>query len=277
MKKLISALIIAALVLVCGFAESVPKSMAVATFDITGNAVSSDEAESITELYIAELVSTGKVSVVDRTNFNKILKEMQFQAGDWANSEKTVKLGTAAGAEIISRGQIIKLGSKMYLSATLIDVKTAKVLSSAKVQFVSIDDIFGILTKFAKDAVEGLSLKIGDIGPGGGLVFYIEGNRAWECSEVLGESNWSEAKTLCSEYLGGGYDDWYLPNKDELNYIYHNLRKPGKISGGSWFWSSSSYGNYSAWYQRFSDGHQDYYNGGRDNTYSVRAVRVFSY
>ena len=72
MKKLISALIIAALAVVCGFAESAPKSMAVATFDVTGNAVSSDEAESITELYIAELVSTGKVSVVDRTNFNKI-------------------------------------------------------------------------------------------------------------------------------------------------------------------------------------------------------------
>ncbi|MDY3886478.1 MAG: CsgG/HfaB family protein [Treponema sp.] len=224
MKKLLSALIIAAFALVCSFAESAPKSMAVATFDITGNAVSSDEAESITELYIAELVSTGKVSVVDRTNFNKILKEMQFQAGDWANNEKTVKLGTATGAEIISRGQITKLGSKMYLSATLIDVKTAEVLSSAKVQFVSIDDIFGILTKFAKDAVAGLSLKIGDIGPGGGLICNIEGGHALECSEVLGSATWSRAKEMCSEYRGGGYDDWYLPSREELNFEKVNFR-----------------------------------------------------
>lgn len=276
MKKLLSALIIAAFVFVCGFAESVPKSMAVATFDITGNAVSSDEAESITELYIAELVSSGKVDIVDRNNFNKLLKEMQFQTSDWANSEKTVKLGTAAGAEIISRGQIIKLGSKMYLSATLIDVKTAKVLSSAKVQFVSIDDIFGILTKFAKDAVEGLSLKIGDIGPGGGLVFYIEGNRAYECSEVLGSATWSEAKTLCSEYRGGGYDDWYLPNMDELNYIYQNLRKPGKILGDEWFWSSSEGYNYgtSAWRQLFTVGTQ--YSTNKGSISFVRAVRSFN-
>ena len=273
MKKLIATLIIAAFALVCGFAESALKSIAVATFEVSGNAFSSDEAESITELYIAELVSTGKISVVDRTNFNKILKEMQFQAGDWANSEKTVKLGTATGAEIISRGQIIKLGSKMYLSATLIDVKTAKVLSSAKVQFVSIDDIFGILTKFAKEAVEGLSLKIGDIGLGGGLVFYIEGNRAYECSEVLGERNWNEAKTLCSKYRGGGYDDWYLPNKDELNYIYQNLRKSGKILGNSKFWSSSLNYNGDAWEQSFSDGNCDDYP--KTNTLSVRAVRAF--
>lgn len=177
MKKIILALI-ALLFTALVFGQTEPKSMAVATFDVTGNAVSSDEAEAITELYVTELVSTGKVSVVDRTNFNKLLQEMQFQAGDWADSEKTVKLGTAAGAELISRGQIIKLGSKLYLSATVIDVKTAKVLSSAKTQFNSLDDIFGILTSFANDAVEGLSLKIGDIGPGGGLVFYIEGTRA---------------------------------------------------------------------------------------------------
>lgn len=277
MKKIILALI-ALLFTALVFGQTEPKSMAVATFDVTGNAVSSDEAEAITELYITELVSTGRVSVVDRTNFNKLLQEMQFQAGDWADSEKTVKLGTAAGAELISRGQIIKLGSKLYLSATVIDVKTAKVLSSARTQFNSIDDVFGILTSFASDAVEGLSLKIGDIGPGGGLVFYIEGTRAWECSEVLGSSNWEGAKSLCSEYRGGGYSDWYLPSKDELDLVYINLRITGKISGNDWFWSSSE-DDYNidiyAWGQRFSDGYQSGY--GKKGTLSVRAVRAFNY
>lgn len=276
MKKIILVLIVlffTALV----FGQTA-KSMAVATFDVTGNAVSSDEAEAITELYITELVSTGKVSVVDRTNFNKLLQEMQFQAGDWADSEKTVKLGTAAGAELISRGQIIKLGSKMYLSATVIDVKTAKVLSSARTQFNSLDDIFGILTSFANDAVEGLSLKIGDIGPGGGLVFYIEGTRAWECSEVLGSSNWEGAKSLCSKYRGGGYSDWYLPSEDELNLVYINLRRTGKISGNDLFWSSSEINDNRAWSQRFSDGNQyNDYGNSKNSANSVRAVRAFNY
>jgi len=56
-------------------------------------------------LYRAELISTGKVSVVDRDNFNKPLKEMNFQAGDWADSEKNIRLGAASGASVISRGK----------------------------------------------------------------------------------------------------------------------------------------------------------------------------
>jgi len=50
--------------------------------------------------------------------------------------------------------------------------------------------------------------KIGDKGPGGGIVFYIEGNKAYECSELLGDANWENAKTLCTNYRGGGKSDW---------------------------------------------------------------------
>lgn len=119
------------------------------------------------------------------------------------------------------------------------------------------------------DSASQSSVKIGDIGPGGGLVFYIEGNKAWECSEVLGERDYSKAIDLCREYRGGGYDDWYLPDKDKLNYIYQNLRKPGRISSNSWFWSS----NHTE--QRFSDGEQvDYRSGG--GLLFVFAIRSFT-
>ncbi|MBO8456611.1 MAG: DUF1566 domain-containing protein [Spirochaetes bacterium] len=281
MKKIILVLIVlffTALV----FGQIEPKSMAVMTFDVKGNAVSSEEAEAITELYITELISTGRISVVDRTNFNKLLQEMQFLAGDWADSEKIVKLGTAAGAEVICRGQILKLGSKMYLSATVIDVKTAKVMASANAQFDSIDDVFGVLTTFASDIAEGVCpmpcpFKIGDTGPGGGIVFYVKGIKAWECSEILGSSNWEGAKSLCSEYRGGGYSDWYLPSKDELNLVYINLKSTGKISDDEDddYWSSSELSKSDAWRQSLGSGYQFFSN--KDNMHSVRAVRAFNY
>ena len=214
--------------------------------------------------------------------YTKLLKEMQFQTSDWANSEKTVKLGTATGAQVISRGQIIKLGSKMYLSATVIDVNTAGVVSSAKVQFDSIDSIFDILPNFVKTVTENLSLKIGDTGPGGGLICNIEGGRALECSEVLGSATWSEAKEMCSEYRGDGYDDWYLPSVEELNFIYVNLKLTGKIIGGTDFWSST-FDQYSelfkqSWAFYFTMANGTVHSGANVNTYNyaVRAVRSFN-
>ncbi len=274
MKKILCALSIAIAALAAVFAK--PKLMAIATFDINNNAVSEAEAEGITELYIAELASTGKVSIVDRNNFNKLLKEMNFQAGDWADSEKTIRLGTASGASVIGRGQIIKLGNKMYLSATVIDVKTAKVISSAKTQFESLDDIFNILPGFVRDISEDLTLKIGDTGPGGGLICNIEGNRGLECSEFLGDANWEGAKEMCAEFRGGGYDDWYLPSKVELNFIYDNLVYKGKIiSHNNYYWSSTEKDDGEAMaYYFFSSGRLTSYE--KYEIFSVRAVRAFN-
>lgn len=271
MKKLIFVLL---MLLVATSATFAQKSIAVSTFDITGGAVSSEEAEAITELFMSKLVATGKVNIVDRANFDKVIEEMKFQSSDWSNSEKTIALGNAVNANMVVRGQIIKLGSKMYLSSTIIDLKTANVLSSAREQFNSIDDIFGLLTKYAKKTVEGLSLKIGDIGPGSGIVFYIEGKKAYEVSEILGDADWETAKSMAKNFRGGGYDDWYLPTKDELNLVYENLRKTGIISGDSWYWSSSQSNNSYAWDQRFSDGNQ--YNHDKLDTNSVRAIRAFN-
>lgn len=279
MEKKILIALAAVFMLVCSsiFSQE-QKVIAVATFDITGNAVTQEEADAITELFITELVATGKVSVVDRANFDKIVKEMKFQASDWSDSTKTTALGNAANAQLISRGQIIRLGSKLYLSSSIIDAKNAKVLSSAREQFNSLDDVFGLLGNFANTVSVGLSQKIGTIGPGGGIIFYVEGNKTYEVSELLGMGTWGAAKKMCEDYRGGGYDDWYLPTKDELNLIYQNLRKPGKIAGNDEYWSSSLVNKYDAWYQRFGDGAQNYIgNGlyGRDNHYCVRAVRAF--
>ena len=271
MKKLCVFVLMLFVVTTVVFAK---KSIAVSTFDITGGAVSSEEAEAITELFISELVATRKVNVVDSANFDKVIEEMKFQSSDWSNSEKTIALGNAVNANMVVRGQIIKLGSKMYLSSTIIDLKTANVLSSATEQFNSLDDIFGLLTNFATKIVEGLSLKIGDIGPGGGYIFYIESSRCLEVSPYLGDYNWYDALEVAKNYNGGGFTDWYLPTKGELNQVYENLVKTGILQDDTLHWSSSEHDNLVVWIQLFSDGYQFY--DGKDKSFSVRAIRAFS-
>jgi hypothetical protein len=82
---------------------------------------------------------------------------------------------------------------------------------------------------------------------------------------------------VAKNYKGGGFTDWYLPNKGELNLIYQNLVETGILSvsqGNIYHWSSSQYGSNRAGGQRFSDGGQ-YGNSSKYNTFSVRAVRAF--
>ena len=250
------------------------KTVAVVDFEVTAGAITKNEAESITELYMAELLDTGRVTVIDRDCVKDMLRELKFGSSDWGNPAKTAKLGEALNVQLISRGKVIKLGNKFFISTSLMDAKTAKIVSSAKLQFSSLNEVPSLLLSFARATVDGLSIKIGDIGLGGGYVFYIEGDRGLECSEILGTANWNEAKELCKNYRGGNYSDWRLPTKEELNYIYVNLRKLGRITGNDWYWSSSAYNDYFAWGQKFSGGGTGCDD--KDSPNAVRAVRSFS-
>lgn len=275
MKKL--AMILALLFAAIGcFAQKTQKRMAVATFDITGGAVTSEEADAITELYISELVGTGKVTVVDRANFDKIVKEMKFQSSDWSDKDKTAALGSAINANIIARGQVIKLGSKLYLSTTVIDARTAAILTSARKQFNNIDDIFNLLPSLASELMGSINYKIGDTGPGGGIIYYIEDNRYYECTGLIGKTDLKGAKKMCQEYRGGDYDDWYLPTSGDLKKIYQSLKSVGLSNADEYFWSSSLYFGSSGYpyVLRFSDGNDK--SNDSYNTYCVRAVRAFN-
>jgi len=89
--------------------------------------------------------------------------------------------------------------------------------------------------------------------------------------KVQGSGNY--AAKLCDDLTLGGYDDWFLPSKDELNEVYKNMDLIGGFNTSSYYWSSSEYKNETAWYQNFSTGFQ--YNFSKANTYRVRAVRAF--
>jgi hypothetical protein len=82
------------------------------------------------------------------------------------------------------------------------------------------------------------------------------------------------AARLCADLSFGGYDDWYLPSKDELDLLYANLHRRGL--GGfaeSYYWSSSESDASKAWDQDFDDGFQ---SASRKRDYGkVRAVRAF--
>jgi hypothetical protein len=167
--------------------------------------------------------------------------------------------------------------------------------------------------------------QIGDRGPAGGFVFYVtdgdlhgleaapvdqsEGT-GWGCYEddvsgaygtaigtgaqntdaiVLFEcDDGSPAALAATGYELSGYDDWFLPSKDELNMMYHELAdtdNTGTNSGlgdagnpggfaSNYYWSSSLVDSGYVAIQLFDDGSK-YSNSGLSDSMRVRAVRAF--
>ncbi|MBU0766107.1 MAG: DUF1566 domain-containing protein, partial [Bacteroidetes bacterium] len=78
------------------------------------------------------------------------------------------------------------------------------------------------------------------------------------------------AADICANLLLNGYDDWFLPSKEELNLMYINKSTIGGFSS-SFYWSSSEYSSVNAWIQYFNDGSQNYFT--KNNPNRVRCVR----
>jgi TolB-like protein len=252
-------------------------TVAVSPFEVRGG-FTKDDADAVYELFVGELAVGGTVRVVDRGSFDKIMAELQFQQSDWTSGNRVAEFGKALGANSIIRGQLMSLGGKLVITASVLDINTAQILSSGSLRLNDIGEVFDKLPGFVKDTVKALPkpvYKIGDRGPGGGLVFFAEGGTYMEVSGILGTASWNEALTLARNYRGGGYTDWHLPTRNELDFIYKNLRAKniGDL-GNNWHWSSSgTISDNLAWSQMFSNGLQG--EGIKTHTGSVRAVRAF--
>ena len=85
------------------------------------------------------------------------------------------------------------------------------------------------------------------------------------------------AAGIAKLYLGGGFNDWYLPSQWEINLCYQSAAIIGKVAGVTSFlstnyWNSTEFGATNAWIQSFGNGFQNTYN--KNFNSSVRAVRI---
>ena len=75
---------------------------------------------------------------------------------------------------------------------------------------------------------------------------------------VVGCSDRPIAASVCDTLTLNGFDDWYLPAKDQLNTLYQQRNLVGGFNTSFMFkyWSSTEYNANSSWCQSFSDGSQ---------------------
>jgi hypothetical protein len=89
---------------------------------------------------------------------------------------------------------------------------------------------------------------------------------------LSGNFNWGDASEACGRLEENGYNDWRLPNKDELNKLYLSRSLIGGFSDQR-YWSSTEYDQNSALSQQFLDGFQKLIP--KVDSLYVRPVRIF--
>jgi hypothetical protein len=117
-------------------------------------------------------------------------------------------------------------------------------------------------------------LSIGDV-YGGGVIghLYSDGKSGLIVTNGSNFSNWDGAVKWCDDLKDGGYDDWRLPTKNELNYLYRDRKAIGSFVT-NYYWSSSEDAKTGAWVQGFTNGGQILVS--KSNFTFARAVREFA-
>lgn len=198
------------------FATSKPV-MVVSTFDAKD--FSADDVEFVMNIFTSAFANLGLANIVDRSSFDKIKKELSFQESDWSDNNKVAELGKALNANQVVVGQIIKRRNRVILTVRILDVNTTTIVASNIGIVSDIDDFLDSMPSFcaelmakaknieefqdAKNVGETSSLnvaydngsaegeyRIGSVGPGGGLVFYINTD-GFEVYDGMG------GKTIC--------------------------------------------------------------------------------
>jgi len=104
----------------------------------------------------------------------------------------------------------------------------------------------------------------------------------WQQATAPGTYTWEQALTYCESLTlpAGGYSDWRLPNRNELQSIVDYSRYnpaidttyfSGTVASNYWSSTTLANGTSDAWFVVFYNGSVGY--GGKAGGYSVRAVR----
>ena len=255
--------------------------VAVAPFDVISG-ISATDANMITRVFYIRLGNTNRVTLVDRSVVERVIREQQFQLGDWSNQQKTAELGEALNADWIVRGEMEAFGSNILVTVQFYDIRTFRFMGGTDLRLANAEEAYDkidpmverLIATIAENPAPPPALRIGDRGPGGGIIFFAENGIYMECSLDIGSYNWNDAIRVSQDYRGGGLTDWRLPSRGELELMYRNLGLKGLGGfGNNLFWSSAQNDNSNAWARYLHNGYESYYS--KSSTLSVRAVRVF--
>ena len=154
MKKLLLSLICAFITVLAVNAQTI----AVLGFESDQFYLESKKG-TMSDLLTDELVNIDGITILERSQIDKVLEEMDFQVSGYTDAKTAKTIGSMINADCIITGSVALFGEKLTVTARTIEVETAKILCSAKMTCSSWTDFNRQLPKFASDCISKLPIK----------------------------------------------------------------------------------------------------------------------
>jgi hypothetical protein len=148
------------------FAQGVPQAkpaaapprqkelIAILDFDPVG--ASKAESIAMSDRLREELLRTGRFTLVDRAQLNKVLEEQALQQTGCTSQDCAVQVGRVLGVRKLVTGRAIKVGENLWqVSGTMVDAETAEIVVADSIRHKG--DMFSLLDT----AIVGLAMKLG--------------------------------------------------------------------------------------------------------------------
>ena len=120
-----------------------------AVLDFTTEAVSRTEMTAIVEFLSAELFDTDKYIVIDVSQRETILNEMEFSMSGCSDDSCALEIGKMLSAEMIVTGNLSKVGSRYLMSVKMLETETSRTVGTANGKYNHLDDLIDGLESIA--------------------------------------------------------------------------------------------------------------------------------
>ncbi|RKX84753.1 MAG: hypothetical protein DRP70_12700 [Spirochaetes bacterium] len=90
-----------------------------------------EQVEIVTDYLRTEIIKTGTFEIVERTEIDKIISEMNFQSSgliDTASNEDLINIGKFASVKLLLMGSIGTMENKTTVTVRLVDAETARIV-----------------------------------------------------------------------------------------------------------------------------------------------------
>jgi TolB-like protein len=264
MKKTIFAIL--ALFAITGLFSQQQPVVAVAPFDVISG-VSATDAAMITDVFFVRLGNTRKVDLVNRTIVQRVIREHNFQSEDWSNKEKTAELGKALNADWIVQGDIRKMNNGILIIVQFYNIKTFKFEGGTDLRLANADEAYDKMNPLVDSLIKTIgdtgtrpagnsptpsaqTYKIGDTGPGGGIVFYDKGvfSGGWRYLEAAPVETEFTAPWSASEEYVQSISTAVGSGKRNTELIVERLRQLGENGSAAQVCVSLNFDGYKDWF-----------------------------